>query len=58
MTRLHFENWIQTQKIEYSDVKCDFDECPFLALKNKTFCTTHQREFEIIMNGGQPDHVE
>ena len=43
------------QVIEYSDIRCEFDECPFLALEDKEFCKLHQKEFENIQAGREPD---
>ena len=46
---------IETQELEYSDNPCDFDECPFKALIDGYFCETHQREWENMQAGRQPD---
>jgi hypothetical protein len=58
--RLEEEFWdnvheIIIEEIEFSHKKCEFDECPFLALKGMLFCKEHQKEFENIEEGSQPD---
>jgi len=48
-------NEIILEEFEYSNEKCEFDECPFLALKEGVFCKEHQKEWENIEAGRQPD---
>ena len=46
------------QKILYSKNPCDFDQCPFKALRGKMYCEEHQKEFENTLEGRQPDEDE
>lgn len=34
--------------------KCEFDACPNYTTDEHYFCTIHQKEFENIKNGSQP----
>jgi len=43
------------EEVEFSNKRCEFDECPFLALKGLAFCTEHQKEWKYIKEGRQPD---
>jgi hypothetical protein len=59
-TRLEEGFWdnvheIIIEEIEFSTKKCEFDECPFLALKGLSFCQEHQKEWDNIQQGQQPD---
>lgn len=43
------------EEVEYCNEKCEFDECPFLALKGGVFCKEHQKEWENIQDGRHPE---
>ncbi len=49
---------IVTQKIQYSQNPCDYDECPFKAIEGKEYCDIHQKEYENTLAGRQPDEDE
>lgn len=51
----NLENEIQSQQIEFSDQKCEFDLCPFFAVKEYDLCQLHLKEKENIDSGKQPD---
>lgn len=51
----NLENKIQDQQIEYSHLECEYDLCPFLAVKGKTLCELHLDEMKNIQEGKQPD---
>ena len=50
----NLENETQDQQLEYSNVQCEIDTCPFFALKDMEFCQEHQKEYENIQNGKNP----
>ncbi len=52
------ETQIVTQKTQYSQNPCEYDECPFKALEGKEFCDIHQKEYENTQKGRQPDEDE
>jgi hypothetical protein len=35
------------EEVEYALIKCEFDKCPFLAVKGSFFCPDHQKESGI-----------
>ena len=45
-------------EIEFSNKKCEFDKCPFLAVKGFSFCLKHQKELDNMKAGNHPDEAK
>jgi hypothetical protein len=61
-TRLEDGFWdnvheIIIEEIEFSYKKCEFDECPFLAVKGLSFCLGHQKELDNSQLGKEKSNV-